>query len=141
MCSFEAEILFKSTKNTLLTLQTKRHYFFACILIVGLAGHFIYGQNPVNQTPIHSTIIPFKIQDSLKTEEINPILDTIPQDSIANDTTLISKKEAIDDIIDYYGKDYVYLDREVNKVYMYNEAFITYENMRIDAGLIIMDLD
>jgi lipopolysaccharide assembly outer membrane protein LptD (OstA) len=49
------------------------------------------------------------------------------------------EKETLTDVVDYYGEDYVLLNRKENKVYMYNKAYIIYEDMRIDAGLIILD--
>ncbi len=139
MCSFEAQILFKSTKNTLVTLQTKRHYFFACILLVSLAGHWIYGQGSENLYSAKPHLALSMIKDTLVELDRNQPLDTI-----SKDTTSVEmeepKKEALNDIIDYYGKDYEYFDRIANQVHMYNEAYITYEDMRIDAGHIIMDL-
>lgn len=47
----------------------------------------------------------------------------------------------LEDVIDYYGHDYVFLDRQKNKVFLYNQAYITYQDMRIEAGLIIMDYE
>lgn len=139
MCSFEAKIFIQIYKNTQVTLQTKRQYLFACILLASLVGHWIYGQDSDNPTSA-STIVKFSIvQDTIPTEDMGKTLDTLTQDSTKT-TVIEPKKEVLDDIIDYYGKDYVYFDRIENKVYMYNEAYITYEDMRIDAGQIIMDL-
>ena len=44
-------------------------------------------------------------------------------------------------MVTYYGEDYVYIDQKKSKVYMYNKAYIIYGDMRIDAGLIILDYD
>ena len=33
----------------------------------------------------------------------------------------------------------MYLDKLENKVYLFNNAYITYEDMRIEAGYIILD--
>lgn len=139
MCSFEPRFSFKLTKNTQVTLQTKRQYFFACILLLSLAGHWIYGQGSDNLNTATSTIGLSSALDTIPDKSTNTQLDTIVQDTIHVDE-IEPVKEKIGDIIDYYGKDYVYFDRKANKVHMYNEAFITYEDMRIDAGHIVMDL-
>ncbi|WP_239990788.1 putative LPS assembly protein LptD [Marixanthomonas ophiurae] len=68
------------------------------------------------------------------TKEVNEVLnDTVKTDSVK------PKKELLTDVVDYYGEDYVYIDRKQNKVYMYNKAYIVYGDMRIDAGYIILD--
>ena len=100
----------------------------------------MYSQDPVDKG---SVVIPAK-EDTLSvtpkdTLTINPItynevvVDTVKVDSIA------PKDEILKDIVDYYGEDYVYMDKKSSKVYMYNKAFITYQTYRIDAGLIILD--
>ncbi|MBE9488776.1 MAG: LPS-assembly protein LptD, partial [Bacteroidetes bacterium] len=79
-------------------------------------------------------------QDSL-TVAVNPIISEINEavtDSVKTDT-IKPKKELLTSVIDYYGEDYVYLDKLKNKVYLYNKAYITYEDMRIEAGYIILD--
>jgi len=68
------------------------------------------------------------------TKELNEVLnDTVKTDTVK------PKKELLTDVVDYYGEDYVYIDRKQNKVYMYNKAYIVYGDMRIDAGYIILD--
>ncbi len=62
-----------------------------------------------------------KVTDTVKTDTIKP------------------KKEILTAIVDYYGEDYVYMDRKNNKIYLYNKAYIIYGDTRIDAGLIILD--
>ena len=51
----------------------------------------------------------------------------------------IRPKEDLKHIMEYYGEDYVYLDKKNNRVYMYNKAYIIYGDTRIDAGEIILD--
>lgn len=91
--------------------------------------------------PKDSVEIPLETEkDSLNpsiinvTEEVNEIVnDTVKTDSVQ------PKKELLTDVVDYYGEDYVYINRKEKKVYMYNQAYIVYGNMRIDAGYIILD--
>ena len=60
-----------------------------------------------------------------------------PQSAVAD--TLVSAPEFLEDLVDYYGEDYVYMDQENAKVFMYNKAYMTYLDYRIDAGEIILD--
>src|SRR5690606_22249248 len=59
--------------------------------------------------------------------------DTIKKDSIA------PAKDFLNDVVDYHGDDYVLMHRKQNKMFLYNNAYIIYEDMRIDAGYIILD--
>lgn len=80
------------------------------------------------------------ISDSV-TVPVRPIIDErneVLVDTVKTDT-IKPEKELLTDVVSYYGEDYVYIDRDENKVYMYNKAYIIYEDMRIDAGLIILD--
>lgn len=93
--------------------------------------------------------IPPKNEVDIPSEEKIDSLNINPRDTIIENTetvidtiktdTIKPKKELLADVVEYYGEDYVYLDRKTNKVYMYNEAYVIYEDMRIDAGLIILD--
>src|SRR5690606_9306164 len=72
--------------------------------------------------------------DSLSIFETNETQsDTIVQDTIR------PQPEILTDVVDYYGEDYVIMHRKENKIFMYNKAYVIYEDMRIDAGVIIMD--
>lgn len=119
-------------------MQSIQRYFtvFIIFLLYWVPPSIAQDIPPNNQVNIPSN----NVQDTLliDTRTIFPegneaIIDTIKTDSI------IPKQELLDGIVDYYGEDYVYIDRKSHKVYMYNKAFIEYGDMRIDAGLIILD--
>ncbi|HAT67213.1 MAG TPA: organic solvent tolerance protein OstA [Flavobacteriaceae bacterium] len=121
-------------------MQNKHFIFYTTLLLLLFCSTSLYSQDPVDKG---SVVIPAK-EDTLSitpkdTLTINPITynevvtDTVKVDSIA------PKDEILKDIVDYYGEDYVYMDKKSSKVYMYNKAFITYQTYRIDAGLIILD--
>jgi lipopolysaccharide assembly outer membrane protein LptD (OstA) len=77
---------------------------------------------------------PARVQlDSLLMDQV-----AVEQDSVRSDS-IEPPAEFLTDIVEYYGEDYVYLDRKTNQVFLYNEAWVTYQDMRIDAGLIIID--
>ena len=71
--------------------------------------------------------------DSLFTQPVN----IAQRDSITGDS-LVPEQEVITDVVDYFGKDYVFINRRENKVYLYNEAFVTYQDMKIEAGIIVL---
>ncbi|MEX0997572.1 MAG: putative LPS assembly protein LptD, partial [Flavobacteriaceae bacterium] len=90
------------------------------------------GTNPL--IPLPATVDSLSFPDTPITENGNEkAVDTVKIDSIA------PKQEVLNDVVDYFGEDYVYMHRQENKIYMYNKAYIVYEDMRIDAGMIILD--
>ncbi|QAA80672.1 LPS-assembly protein LptD [Aequorivita sp. H23M31] len=132
--------------NRIGALRTLKHYLTIFLTFLLTVGGFLYGQEiPVKtETKIIITDTleksPSLETDTLSlnfksflTETNERVKDTVKSD------TLIPVKEVLADVVEYYGEDYVYLDRKENKVYMYNKAYIIYEDMRIDAGLIILD--
>ncbi len=64
--------------------------------------------------------------------------DSILRDSLAQDS-LNNKPPLLLDKITYKAKDYVKLSQKDNKIYLYNEAEIYYQDTELKAGIIIMD--
>ncbi len=90
------------------------------------------GANPL--IPLPATVDSLSFPTVSITENGNEkAVDTVKID------TIVPKQEVLNDVVDYYGEDYVYMHRQENKIYMYNKAYIVYEDMRIDAGMIILD--
>lgn len=125
------------TKIAGITLQTKPLYF---LILLGL---LIFGSNSLNAQDLpDSTAVDMPRArdsvsvglDSLLTRPIN----LSERDSITGDSIKV-EEEVITDVVDYFGKDYVYINRKQNKIYLYNEAFVLYQDMRIEAGNIILD--
>ena len=84
---------------------------------------FVYGQNDLSQEKK-------VVQDSLSLEQINEneVLDSIPK-----------KKPLLLDLINYNAQDSVKIDQKENKIRLYNKAVLTYEEMRLEAGIIVLD--
>ena len=59
-------------------------------------------------------------------------------DSTINDTVQ-PKKQLLKSAVKYDAKDYHTFNRKENKVYLYNEAEVYYEDMEIKAGVIVID--
>jgi lipopolysaccharide assembly outer membrane protein LptD (OstA) len=67
--------------------------------------------------------------DSVQLKETDSIqLDTIPP-----------KNEFLTDIVTYKAKDYVAFNRAEQRIYLYNEAEVTYGDMNIKSGIIVID--
>ena len=128
----------KLQNNSIRILRTNRHYLTIFLTFLLLCSAVLHAQD----IPVKSeTNIPKTNGKDTLTVNLNPILE--PQNEKLQDTlktdSLKPAKETLTDVVDYYGEDYVLLNRKENKVYMYNKAYIIYGDMRIDAGLIILD--
>jgi lipopolysaccharide assembly outer membrane protein LptD (OstA) len=67
------------------------------------------------------------IIDSLETKDKNE-LDSIPK-----------KEPLLLDLINYNALDSVKIDQKENKIRLYNKAVLTYEDMTLEAGIIVLD--
>lgn len=88
-------------------------------------------------------IVPLPIK-ALKDTIRAPLLPpTLVNDSISNDSVQIDstsgKKQLLLGKIKYKAKDYVKLSQKDQKIYLYNEAEIYYQDTELKAGIIIMD--
>ncbi len=113
-------------------------FLLSLLLILGVFG-FAQTQTPkdsiVSQNQVTNSLRIETAQDTLGIESTQDSL--VPQSMVMD--TLVSSPEFLEDLVDYYGEDYVYMDQENSKVFMYNKAFMTYLDYRIDAGEIILD--
>ncbi|MDD7914362.1 hypothetical protein [Polaribacter ponticola] len=90
------------------------------------------------------TIVPLVKRDSItskkkdslyKTKKDSLLLKNI--DTIAKDS--IKPKESVEDIITHIAKDYTIQNAKDKTVTLYNEANITYTDIDLKAGIIIID--
>ena len=72
--------------------------------------------------------------DSLRTQTLN----LKENDSIVSDS-IPKKKELLEDIVKYKSKDYISFNQRQQKIYLYNEAEVYYQDMEIKAGIIVID--
>ncbi|SHG33913.1 LPS assembly outer membrane protein LptD (organic solvent tolerance protein OstA) [Salegentibacter echinorum] len=70
-----------------------------------------------------------------------PLAETIKlTDSVMGDTLKPRQgNQIITDIVSYKAKDYMRLSQKENRMFLYNEAEITYGDIQINAGLIVID--
>jgi len=85
--------------------------------------------------------VPVAKKDSLKIFKKDSLLakkiDTVKKDSIQADT--LKPKEVISDEITHKAKDYIDQDAKKKTVTLYNEAHVTYTDIDLKAGIIIID--
>ncbi|MEE1963169.1 putative LPS assembly protein LptD [Allomuricauda taeanensis] len=91
-------------------------------------------ENPIVPLPIKA------VGDTLTAPLLpaNILNDTIAIDSVETDT-VPKKKPLLLDKIKYKAKDYVKLSQKDNKIYLYDEAEIYYQDTELKAGVIVMD--
>lgn len=130
----------KLQNNRFEALHTIRQYSTIFLTILLLGNLIVHAQD----LPSKNTVsFPIKTTTGTLITSVDSLISPINErvaDTVKTDT-IVPPKEMLEDIIDYYGDDYVFLDRKENKVYLYNKAYITYQDMRIEAGLIIMDFN
>jgi lipopolysaccharide assembly outer membrane protein LptD (OstA) len=96
--------------------------------------------------PKEQTAIPAKkdstSQTTSRTIKIDSLLNapkvTTEKDSISNDS-VPKKKSLLEGIVTYKARDYVSTNVKEQKIYLYNEARVTYLDMEITAGTIVID--
>ncbi len=121
-------------------MQTLRQYLPILIIMLLICSTAMYSQDI---PPKKDVDLPAKPTTDSVSLRIRPILEEsneILVDTVKTDT-IRPEEEFLTDIVTYFGEDYVYIDQEESKVYMYDKAYIVYGDMRIDAGLIILDYD
>ena len=57
---------------------------------------------------------------------------------VANDS-LVKKEPLLLDMIDYTAKDSVRIDQTTNKIKLFNKATLSYQDMELEAGIIVLD--
>lgn len=126
------------TNIAVLFSRPKRIFFGAMLLLISFAPTQLLAQDLPDSTAV---TIPRATRDSTRValdSLFNNPVNLSQQDSITSDS-ILPPQEVITDVVDYFGKDYVYINRKENKVYLYNEAVVTYQDMKIEAGIIILD--
>ncbi|WP_461533912.1 putative LPS assembly protein LptD [Sinomicrobium sp.] len=88
--------------------------------------------------PVSEILPDLAIKDSVLQDSI--VQDSISRDSISKDS-VVKKKNFLDDQIKYKAKDYQKTVRSENKIYLYNEAEVYYQDTELKAGIIVIDYE
>ncbi len=114
MCNFgrRVELL---TNLGLIILQAKSFYTLGLLICFTLAP--VFAQNPT----------------AAKATPTTPTTSEVLQDSLPQNEPLLLNK------VRYKAKDSIIIDKKNNKLYLYNEAEMEYQDMLIQSGLIVLD--
>ena len=101
--------------NSIQALRTNRHYLTIFLTLLLLCSAVVHGQDipPKNEADLPKTT-----KEDTLTVHLKPVIADInekAQDTVKTDT-IKPEKEALTDVVDYYGEDYVLLNRKENKV-------------------------
>lgn len=110
----------------------KHHFLFLFLLFAGMYSGLSQEDNLV--------ILPIKIVPDSITAPLFPV--PIQKDSVLNDSTtnkVNNGNQLLLDKINYKAKDSIILSQRDQKIYLYNEAEIYYQDTELKAGIIIMD--
>ncbi len=126
-------------KNTLKALQTNIIKIFFALSFTVLINTIGFAQDLPNKS---SEIKPSVINEK---EPLNISLDTIVKltatkevDSVKQDSVKL-KPEFLTGKVNYKATDYVSINQKEERIYLYNEAEVYYEDMEIKAGIIVID--
>ncbi|NNL16473.1 MAG: LPS-assembly protein LptD [Flavobacteriaceae bacterium] len=117
-------------------MQTKTFKILFALSFTVLINTIGYGQDlpkaggeirPSITNDIDSTNITSEANDKLNLKEI----DSVKQDSV--------KPEFLTDKVKYKATDFVSINQNEERIYLYNEAEVYYEDMEITAGVIVID--
>ena len=122
------------TKIGFIALQSNKHRsLFVLLLVLGVLSGFAQ----------EDQIIPLPIKASKDTIIAPLLLRNIEKDTVETDSVkaIQNSGEAplLLDKIKYKAKDYVRLSQKEQKIFLYNEAEIYYQDTELKAGIIIMD--
>ena len=145
MFNFGTLIVAYGTKIELIALQTKTATCYLLLLLSMLCSTIGYTQDIPNndanrviraQDSLNQLKKPATVKDTLVNEIPNTVVDTIKTDSLK-----INPKETLTDKVKYKALDYERISRKLKKIYLYNEAEVIYEDLKINAGEIILDYE
>lgn len=145
ICNFGTLIEANRTKIGLIPLQTKTGSFYILLGLCLLCSSLSTAQD----LPSKNSAIPAKPSDSITTVIENTIPLSRKQDTtktisdsarVVQDSVKI-KNEPLTDKVTYKATDYERISQREKKIFLYNEAEVLYEDMKINAGEIILDYE
>jgi len=132
-------------KIHLKALHTNRKHILFALSFTVFINTFGFAQDTGNksisipadkdETPVEVSIDTFINKKALKSVVVNEK----ENDSILNDTIKPKKEKLLEAIVSYKAKDYTLFNRKEQRMYLYNEAQVLYQDMELTAGSIIID--
>ncbi|WP_460218836.1 putative LPS assembly protein LptD [Psychroserpens sp. MEBiC05023] len=128
-------------KIHLKALRTKSLHILFTLSFTMFINMFCFAQElpkpkePIKPKPQNDSLVVVKV-DSLLNPQVNlKEVDSTQSDSIPKK----KKKETLEGIVNYKAKDFVRMNQKENQTTLYNEAEVTYTDMNIKAGIIVID--
>ena len=134
-------------KNRLIALQTKTAHFLIvlslCLLpLLTVSAQELPSKNDARRVPARdTTLIQSATEGFARLDSITPTVATLQDTTVIIQDSLKKKPETLTDKVVYKATDYQRISQRKKKIYLYNEAEIVYEDMRINAGEIILDYE
>ena len=115
-------------------MQTNKLHFHILLFLVFAGQIGLAQEDQIVPLPIK------RLKDTINAPLPPPTIvsDSIAVDSIAADSAATKKKLLLGKI-NYKAKEYVKLSQKEQKIYLYNEAEIYYQDTELKAGIIVMD--
>ena len=139
ICNFDCSKTKPSLhKNTLLALRINSYKILFFLSFTVLINTFGFGQEIPKKskviTPVTTTDTVNVVVDSLVKLPVNvKESDSVKTDSIQK------KKGLLEAIVKYKATDRVSINQKEQKIYLYNEAEVLYQDLEISAGIIVID--
>ncbi|HZW62263.1 MAG TPA: putative LPS assembly protein LptD [Flavobacteriaceae bacterium] len=125
------------TKISLIHLYTNRYHILLCLSFTMFINMLSFGQDlPKKGLSIKPKTKKDSVTvsvDTLLVPKVTQEIDSVKQDSLK------PKNEFLTDIVTYKATDYTSFNRKEQRLYLYNNAEVYYEDMEIKAGQIIID--
>ena len=125
------------TKIHLKGLRTNSLHILFALSFTVFINTFSFAQ----ELPKKNTSIPAKQVKDSTTVSVNSLLNkpinTKEIDSTKKDS--VKNTEFLKDVVTYKAKDYVSINQKKQKIYLYDEAQVIYQDMEITAGVIVID--
>lgn len=125
-------------KNTILALRNNSYKILFFLSFTVLINTFGFSQELPKKSKI---ITPVKTSDT-----VNVVVDSLsklPINLKESDTTktdsIPKKKGLLEDIVKYKATDRVSMNQKEQKIYLYNEAEVYYQDLEITSGIIVID--
>ena len=126
------------TKIEYIALRGNINYILLALTVVFFTGFLQAQENPVQQ-PLKLPAEKDSIVLPLETPVMRPV--TVITDSTETDSVRPKGEPLLLDKIKYRAKGYRRIDRKEKKMYLYDDAFISYQNTELSAGIIVLDFD
>ncbi|WP_418509866.1 putative LPS assembly protein LptD [Corallibacter sp.] len=126
------------TKIHLKALRTNIFHILFTLSFTVFINTFSFAQDlPKPSTEVKPTKTEDTLDINLKDFE-KPVISEKGQDSTLQDSVK-PKKELLEGIVSYKAKDYTSFNRKEQKLYLYNNAEVYYQDMELKAGIIVID--